>query len=76
MQKILRFPQVTGPEIDGQICRVTVTDYSAELSLKKEYYERYRNDLVYQIRLLENNEREFIVMASMLEHIPEPVIII
>ena len=34
MKKLLRFPDVTGPEIDGQICRVTVNDYSTELSLK------------------------------------------
>ena len=75
MKKLLRFPEVTGPEIDGQICRVTVNDYSTELSLKKEYQDQYKNDLVFKVRLLENNEREFVVMASMLELLPEAVIV-
>ena len=75
MRKLLRFPEVTGPEIDGQICRVTVTNYSPDLSLKKEYVNQYKNDLVFKVRLLENNDREFIVMASMLESLPEPVIV-
>lgn len=75
MRKILRFPEVTAPEINGKICRVTVTDYPTDLSLKREYCEHYKNDHVFQVRLLENSEREFIVMASMLEHIPEPVVV-
>ena len=75
MSKILRFPEVTGPEIDGQICRVTVTNYSPELSLKKEFVDQYKNDLVYKVRLLKNSDREFIVLASMLESLPESVIV-
>lgn len=75
LTRILRFPAVTGPEIDNQVCRVTVTDYPVELSVKKQYIERYKNDHVFQIRLLSNDERDFIVMGSMLEHLKEPVIV-
>ena len=75
MRKILRFPEVTGPEIDGQVCRVTVTNYAPDLSIKREFLEQYRKDNVFQIRLLENNDREFVVMSSMLEHLNEPVIL-
>ena len=75
MAKILRFPTVTGPEIDNQVCRVTVTDYPTELSVKKQYIDQYKNDHVFQIRLLGNDERDFIVMGSMLEHLKEPVIV-
>ena len=75
MSKILRFPQVTGIEIDDAICRVTVTDYSTELSLKKEFLKQYENDQIFQIRLLENNDREFIVWLAWLESLPEPVIL-
>ena len=75
MVKILKFPAVTGAEIDDQVCRVTITDYAPELSLNKEYVGAYKNDRVFQVRLLGNNEREFIVMASMLETLDEPVII-
>lgn len=75
MSKILRFPGVTGGEIDNAICRVTVTDYSPELSLKKEFVRQYENDQIFKIRLLENNDREFIALASLLESLPEPVIL-
>lgn len=75
MSKILRFPGVTGIEIDDAICRVTVNDYSPQLSLKSEYVEQYENDQIFKIRLLENNDREFIVLASLLEPLAEPVIV-
>lgn len=47
MSKILRFPGVTGTEIDGAIGRVTVTDYSPELSLKSEFVKQYETDQVF-----------------------------
>lgn len=75
MAKILRFPGVTGPEMDDHICRVTVTDYPLDLSLKKEYIEAYKDDHLFQVCLLHYNNREFIVMASMLEHLDQPVIL-
>lgn len=73
--RVLKFPEVPGPQIDDQIFRVTVTDYSLELSVKKECAEQYKSDQVFQVRLLNNNDREFIVLASMLEHLNEPVIV-
>ena len=66
-------PEVTGKEIDSEICRVTIANHAIDLSLKKEYVEQYKNDHVFQIRLLCNNERDFIVMGSMLEHLKEPI---
>lgn len=73
MVKILRFPEVTGREIDNEVCRVTITNHAIDLSLKKEYVGQYKNDHVFQIRLLCNNERDFIVMGSMLEHLKESI---
>ena len=75
MRKILRFPEVTGPENDGQICRVTVNNYSPDLSLKNEFVNQYKSVLVFKVRLLENSDREFIVLASMPESLSEPVIV-
>ena len=48
MRKVLRFPEVTGPEIDDQVCSITVTDYPLELGIKKEYLQQYKGDLVFQ----------------------------
>ena len=75
MQEVLRFPETTGPEIDGQVCRVTITDYDVSLCLNKEFVEKYKNDHVFQVRLLYRADRDFIVMASLLESLEEPVIL-
>ena len=75
MQELLRFPETTGPEIDGEVCRVTITDYDVSLSLKREFIEKYKNDHVFQVRLLNRPDRDFIVMASLLENLQEPVIV-
>ena len=75
MQEILRFPQSTGPEIDGQVCRVILTDYDVAQSLKKQHADKYKTDHVFQVKLLHNNDREFIVMGSLLESLEQPVIV-
>jgi hypothetical protein len=72
MIRILRFPQVTSALINGQVCRVTTT-HDLQLSLKTEYWAEYAHDAVLQVRLLEHPDRDFIVMRSMLEVIPEVV---
>ena len=74
MVKILRFPETTGQEVDRQVCRVTVTAYDVNSSLKKQFIEQYKNDHVYQIKLFNNNEREFIIMASMLDSLEDPIV--
>jgi hypothetical protein len=71
--KILRFPVVTGPEINGQVCRVT-TYHDTELSIKKEYWDQYKKDNVVQVRLLKHDSREFVVMGSMLMPLQESII--
>jgi hypothetical protein len=68
--KILQFPVVTGPEINGQVCRVT-TQHDLELSIKQEHWKNYKQDKVVQVRLLNNDTREFVVMGSMLTALPE-----
>jgi hypothetical protein len=71
--RILRFPVVTGPEINGQVCRVT-TYHDTELSIKKEYLDQYKQDNVVQVRLLKYDSREFVVMGSMLMPLQESII--
>lgn len=66
MSKILRNPEVTGPEINGQVCRIT-TSHDVSLSIKKECLHQYQNDELVQVRLQNNDSREFVVMKSLLE---------
>lgn len=73
--RILRFPaNLISPEMDGQVCRVTATDFSLELTLSREAISQYRLDTVLAVWLLENDERDFIVLGSFLESLEMPVI--
>jgi hypothetical protein len=66
MSKILRNPEVTGPEINGELCRITTT-HDVILSIKNDYLLAYKDDELVQVRLQKNNSREFVVMKSLLE---------
>jgi hypothetical protein len=70
MVRILRNPEVTGPEINGQICRVTTT-HDVLLSIKSFYWPEFRDDELVQVRLQDNNSREFVVMKSFLDELDE-----
>jgi hypothetical protein len=73
MIKILRFPSVTGPQINNQLCRITAY-HDLQLSIKQEFLEEYKNDEVLQVRLSNDSSRDFIVMKSLVQHINEPEI--
>ena len=72
MIRILRFPQVTGREMNGEVCRVRFT-HDLQLSLKRDFWEQYTDDAVLQVRLLHHADRDFVVMRSMLEQVPNEV---
>jgi hypothetical protein len=67
--KVLRFPSVTAPDINGQACRIT-SIHDLGLSLKTEYLSQYQHDQVVQVRLLNDNSRDFIVLKSLLQPLP------
>ena len=71
MSRILRFPSVTGPEIDGQFCRIT-NKHDLQLSIKSEHWEEYQDDEMLQVRLLEDDSRDFIVLKSLVQHVEQP----
>jgi len=66
MGKILRNPEVTGPEINGQLCRIT-NSYDVTLSIKDHYLPEYKDDELLRVRLQNDDSREFVVMRSLLE---------
>lgn len=73
MVKILRFPSVTGPQINNQLCRITAC-HDLQLSIKQEFLEEYKNDEVLQVRLSNDDSRDFIVLKSLVQNIQEPEI--
>jgi hypothetical protein len=68
MIRILRFPSVTGPQINSRLCRITAC-HDLQLSIKKEFWEEYKNDQVLQVRLSNDGSRDFIVMRSLIQDI-------
>jgi hypothetical protein len=66
MSNILRNPSVTGPEIDGQHCRITIT-HDLSLAVKPEHLKAYKDDELVQVRLKNNDSREFVVLKSLLK---------
>jgi hypothetical protein len=70
MSKILRNPEVTGPEINGKVCRITTT-HDVLLSIKSNFWPQYKDDELLQVRLQDNNSREFVVMRSLLRELDE-----
>jgi hypothetical protein len=68
MIRILRFPSITGPQINGRLCRITAY-HDLQLSIKKEFWEEYKNDEVLQVRLSDDGSRDFIVMRSLIQTI-------
>lgn len=66
MSTILRNPEITGPEINGQVCKITTT-HDVLLAIHSHYWAEYKDDELVQVRLQNNNSREFVVMKSLLE---------
>lgn len=66
MSRILRNPDVTGPEINGQICKITTT-HDVLLAIQSHYWPQYKDDQLVQVRLQGNNSREFVVLKSLMK---------
>lgn len=66
MKKILRNPDVTGPEINGALCRITAT-HDVLLSLQSNYWPQYKDDELVSVRLVNDDSRQFVVMKSLMK---------
>lgn len=70
MSKILRNPDVTGPAINGAQCRITGT-HDILLSIKSNYWNEFREDELFTVRLLDNDSRGFVVLKSLLSEMDD-----
>jgi hypothetical protein len=73
MKQILRNPDVTGPEINGQLCRITQS-HDVLLSIKSTYWTEYKHDELVSVRLLNDDSRDYVVMKSLMEAVDVSVI--
>ena len=66
MKQILRNPDVTGPQINGQLCRITQS-HDVLLSIKSAYWTEYNHDELVSVRLFNDDSRDYVVMKSLME---------
>jgi hypothetical protein len=74
MSGLLKYPEQTGKEMDGNICRLTLLR-SKEDELRSQYQEKYREDGLWQIEVMGIYNREFLILESLLDSLDENVIV-
>lgn len=75
MAQVLKFPEQVDSRMDGKICRITVTSYTIKDNIKPSYQEKYKDEHLYQIEILDIPEKEFLVFACLLENLDEVVVV-
>ncbi|HWJ29380.1 MAG TPA: hypothetical protein VNS32_22765 [Flavisolibacter sp.] len=73
MSNILNYAGQVDSRMDRCICRVTAT-YPVNKNIKPQYLEQYKNDRLYQIKVKGIDDKEFLVMESLLEWLSEVVV--
>lgn len=74
MSQILNYPEQVDSRMDEQVCRITVTSYTINKNIKPQYQEQYKDHRLYQIKVKGIEDKEFLVMESLLEWLEEIVI--
>ena len=78
MSKVLKsyFFETVDSKMDGKICRITVTSYKIEANIKPEYQRELSKDHIYQIKVLGIDDREFLILQSLLEDLDDETVYI
>ena len=76
MVKVLKHPAiVVDHRMDNGICRITVTDYTIKANIKDSYQKELANDKVWQVAVYGIEDKDFIVLNSLLERLEDELII-
>ncbi len=74
MAQVLKVPEQVDSRMGEKICRITVTSYTIKDNIKSAFQEQYKNEHLYQIKIIDIPEKEFLVFESLLENLDEVVI--
>jgi len=74
MSQVLKFAGQVDSRMDEKICRITVTSYPIKDNIKPAFQEKYKNEHLYQIQIIDIPEKEFLVFQSLLENLKEVVV--
>jgi|GEM_PF-2918580 len=75
MSQRLKYPIQVDQRMDGQVCRITVTDYTIKDNIQSQYYDELKKDHLYQIEVLGITDREFLVLHSQLIDLKEDIVV-
>jgi hypothetical protein len=77
MIEVLRFPDQVDYRMDNKICRITETEYGMNpLNIKPQYITQLTRDRLCRIQVHGIDDREFMVLQSLLEDAGEEMLII
>lgn len=75
MAEILIEPQLIDYRMDDKICRITTVDHNTAAVIKPEHLDTLADDQLYQVKAAYIDDREFLVLKSLLEPLTEIVTI-
>ncbi|MES2277323.1 MAG: hypothetical protein V4592_14945 [Bacteroidota bacterium] len=75
MGQRLKYPIQVDQRMDGQICRITITDYTIKDNIQPQYHDELEKDHLYQIEVLGITDREFLVLHSQLSDLKEDLVV-
>jgi hypothetical protein len=76
MLRILKYPLQVDRRMDGQLCRITVTDYTIEANIKKEYQRELIKDRIWQVEVHGIQDKDFLVLNSLLTSLGGDVLVV
>lgn len=78
MFKVLKsyFCETVDSRMDNKICRITQTSYTIEANIKSEYQKTLATDHIYQVEVLGIDDREFLILQSLLEELGDETVYI
>ena len=72
----LQYPEQVDWRMDDQICRITVTDYTIDQSIRSVYHKELQKDHIWQVEVLGIEDREFLVLQSQLIDLKDDLVVI
>lgn len=75
MSQVLKFAGQVDSRMDEKICRITVSAYTIKDNIDPAFQEKYKNDHLCQIEIVDIPEKEFLVFEGLLEYLEEIVVI-
>lgn len=75
MAQVLKFPEQVDNRMDEKVCRITETSYTINANIKQTFQEQCKNEHLYQIKVIDISEKEFLIFESLLDSLNEVIVV-